>query len=71
MVLSWAGETARTRMRINLINPGPTRTRMRAGAYPGEDPAGVKPPDAAAAAFVALAEPACVRHGEVVGVEPA
>ena len=35
MVLSWAGETARTRMRINLINPGPTRTRMRAGAYPG------------------------------------
>ena len=71
MVLSWAGETARTRMRINLINPGPTRTRMRAGAYPGEDPVGVKPPDAAAAAFVALAEPACVRHGEVVGIGPA
>ena len=69
MVLSWAGENAKTRMRINLINPGPTRTSMRAVAYPGEDPQGLKTPDDVVAAFVNLAEPACIKHGEVVGVE--
>jgi NAD(P)-dependent dehydrogenase (short-subunit alcohol dehydrogenase family) len=33
-----------TRIRANSINPGATRTKMRAAAYPGEDPANVKPP---------------------------
>jgi NAD(P)-dependent dehydrogenase (short-subunit alcohol dehydrogenase family) len=27
-----------TDIRVNAINPGATRTRMRAAAYPGEDP---------------------------------
>ncbi|MEO8225127.1 MAG: YciK family oxidoreductase [Gammaproteobacteria bacterium] len=27
------------RIRVNCVNPGGTRTRMRAAAYPGEDPA--------------------------------
>ena len=25
-------------MRVNLVNPGPVRTAMRAKAFPGEDP---------------------------------
>lgn len=33
-----------TRIRTNSINPGATRTKMRAGAYPGEDPATIKAP---------------------------
>jgi len=33
-----------TRIRVNSINPGATRTRMRAGAYPGEDPTTIKTP---------------------------
>jgi NAD(P)-dependent dehydrogenase (short-subunit alcohol dehydrogenase family) len=32
-----------TRIRVNSINPGATRTRMRAAAYPAEDPTGVVP----------------------------
>lgn len=32
-------------IRVNCINPGATRTTMRASAYPGEDPASVKLPD--------------------------
>lgn len=32
-------------IRVNCINPGATRTTMRASAYPGEDPASVKVPD--------------------------
>jgi NAD(P)-dependent dehydrogenase (short-subunit alcohol dehydrogenase family) len=33
------------RIRFNTLNPGATRTRMRATAYPGEDPAGVATPE--------------------------
>ena len=33
-----------TRIRSNSINPGATRTKMRAGAYPGEDPTTIKTP---------------------------
>jgi NAD(P)-dependent dehydrogenase (short-subunit alcohol dehydrogenase family) len=66
MVRAWAGEVRKTSLRVNMIDPGATRTAMRAEAYPGEDPAAVKPPDAVAEAFVALAEVACTRHGEIV-----
>ncbi len=66
MVLSWAAENAQTTMRINLIEPGATRTAMRAAAYPGEDPMTLQTPDDVAGLFVDLAEPGCSRHGEVV-----
>ena len=35
---TYAAETASTPIRVNLFNPGPTRTRMRATVMPGEDP---------------------------------
>src|SRR5690606_33621817 len=35
MVKTYAREVERTRMRVNLVNPGPTRTGMRAQAFPG------------------------------------
>ena len=35
----YAHEVENTPVRANLINPGPTRTRMRAKAFPGEDAA--------------------------------
>ncbi len=66
MVKTYAAEVAKTAVRANLVDPGATRTRMRAEAYPGEDPQTVKPPEAVADAFVALAEPACERNGEIV-----
>jgi NAD(P)-dependent dehydrogenase (short-subunit alcohol dehydrogenase family) len=66
MVQSWAQEMESTPLRINLINPGAVRTRMRAQAYPGEDPMSLCPPAAVTDAFVALAEESCRRHGEVV-----
>ena len=34
-----------TRIRSNSINPGATRTKMRAGAYPAEDPTTIKTPE--------------------------
>ncbi len=41
-------------VRIALIDPGATRTAMRAKAYPGEDPQTVKPPEAVAKRVVEL-----------------
>ena len=52
------------RVRVNLVDPGPLRTRLRAHAYPGEDPARQPEPATAVAPFLALADPACERHGE-------
>ena len=40
--------------RVAIIDPGATRTTMRARAYPGEDPQTVKPPEAVADRIVAL-----------------
>jgi NAD(P)-dependent dehydrogenase (short-subunit alcohol dehydrogenase family) len=67
----YAAEVEKTNLRVNLIDPGRTRTRMRAKAYPGEDPMTLKTPDEITDAFVALAEPACASHGETIAVQPA
>lgn len=45
MVRTYAAELASTTVRANLVNPGPTRTNMRAQAFPGEDPTAVPAPD--------------------------
>ena len=50
---SYGDETAYTdRIRVHIIDPGATRTRMRAIAYPGEEPETVKPPEVVASAIV-------------------
>ncbi len=66
MVLTYAAEVAKTPVRVNLIDPGATRTAMRARAHPGEDPMCLKTPDSLAGTFVELAEASCTRHGEMV-----
>ena len=38
MIQCWADEIENTKVRAALVNPGPMRTRMRAEAFPGEDP---------------------------------
>jgi NAD(P)-dependent dehydrogenase (short-subunit alcohol dehydrogenase family) len=49
-----ADELENTPIRVNLINPGRTRTRMRARAYPAENPASVPAADSAAPAYLYL-----------------
>jgi NAD(P)-dependent dehydrogenase (short-subunit alcohol dehydrogenase family) len=54
-------------IRVAIVSPGATRTAMRARAYPGEDPASVKPPEAVAERIVALlGERFASRHRESV-----
>ncbi|HEX9809933.1 MAG TPA: SDR family NAD(P)-dependent oxidoreductase [Alphaproteobacteria bacterium] len=66
LVRTWAAELANTAVRANLINPGATRTRMRAEAFPGENPEILQPPEAVAPAFIPLAEVGCALNGAVV-----
>ena len=54
---TYAAETASTHVRVNLFNPGATRTRMRATAMPGEDPAGLKTAEPVAERIVELCLP--------------
>lgn len=50
---AYADETAYTgRIRVHIVDPGATRTRMRALAFPGEEPDSVKPPEVVAEAIV-------------------
>ena len=50
---AWAGETARTPMRVLLAHPPAMPTATRARFYPGEDRAALTPADRAAAAVLA------------------
>jgi NAD(P)-dependent dehydrogenase (short-subunit alcohol dehydrogenase family) len=54
---AWAQETASTPIRVNLFNPGPVRTRMRATVFPGEDPLTLETPEQVAEAIVPMCAP--------------
>ena len=53
----WAAEAFNSALRVNMFNPGPTRTRMRAKAFPGEDPETLPTAEVAAQAIVPLCLP--------------
>jgi NAD(P)-dependent dehydrogenase (short-subunit alcohol dehydrogenase family) len=60
---SWADETKNTAMRVNVVNPGATRTAMRAQAMPGEDPQTLPHPSEIAARILPLASPTLTETG--------
>ncbi len=71
LVLTWADELRKTRLRVNLFDPGAVRSRLRANAFPGEDPATLPRPQDVAPALAALCLPEETRHGEVIAVTAA
>ncbi|ACM26027.1 SDR family NAD(P)-dependent oxidoreductase [Agrobacterium rhizogenes] len=62
---TWAGETQSTPLRITSIDPGATRTAMRAQAMPGEDPDTLPHPRDVAQAIVPLAGPNVTETGKL------
>lgn len=66
----YAAECEGTNVKVNLLNPGPLRTKMRARAMPGEDPASLKPPEAIAPLIVDMLSPAYQKNGELVNFQP-
>ena len=63
---SWAAEVESTDLRVNLFDPGPVATQLRATAMPGENPATLPQPADVAPAIAALCLPQETRHGVVV-----
>ena len=65
LVRSYAAETATTNVRANLFGPGPTRTRMYLGAFPGIDPETLPTPEEIAKLIVPLCRPDCDESGKI------
>lgn len=63
LVKTYAHELATTTVRVNLLNPGPIRTDMRAKAFPGEDPATLPPPEDLVPTILDLLDPALADNG--------
>ena len=66
LALTYAAECEGTNIKVNLLNPGPIRTAMRAKAMPGEDPQTLPPPEALAPLIVEMLSPSCTKNGELV-----
>jgi NAD(P)-dependent dehydrogenase (short-subunit alcohol dehydrogenase family) len=65
MVQTWAAENMTTSLRVNLLSPGPIRTRMRAQAMPGEDPQTLETPEKVADKIVTMCAPSFTETGKV------
>ena len=60
-----------TNLRFNCINPGGTRTNMRAHAFPGESPMSLKTPEDIMAGYICLMSDASIGvRGQVVALQP-
>ena len=66
IVGTYAKEILKTNVTANSFNPGRTRTKMRAEAYPGEDPGSIKAPESVARQLIKLVQPNCNLNGEII-----
>lgn len=66
LVRAWAEENEQSSLRVNLFDPGPTATDMRAEAMPGEDPATLPSAENVAATIVDCVEATFTKHNERV-----
>lgn len=65
-VKSYAAETLKTRVKINLVDPGIVDTEMLREGFPGGYPGGAKSPEDVVDTYIQLALESCTRHGEIV-----
>lgn len=70
LALTYAAECANTNVRVSLLNPGPMRTKMRANAFPGEDPDTLPPPEAIAPLIVEMLSADYAENGQLVNFRP-
>lgn len=64
MVETYAAENVKTSLKVNLIDPAAVRTRMRAQAFPGEDPETLPHPDEITDVFIKLASEKMTETGK-------
>ena len=65
---TYAGETAKTNLRINLVSPGPVDTAMLRKAFPGGFQGAMKTPDDVVPAYLKLVAANCNTHGEIISL---
>ena len=65
LIRTYAAETITTPVRVNLFNPGATRTRMRAQLMPGEDPMTLPTADTIAGKILELCLPDFQETGKI------
>lgn len=68
LVRSWADETKNMALRVNAVNPGATRTAMRAQAMPGENPDSLPHPSEVAKKILPLASPTLTETGLIFDI---
>jgi NAD(P)-dependent dehydrogenase (short-subunit alcohol dehydrogenase family) len=66
LVRLYAGEVRQTKLKVNLIDPGPVKTKLRLAAFPAENRDRLKAPEAVARIFVELAAADCTRNGQTI-----
>jgi NAD(P)-dependent dehydrogenase (short-subunit alcohol dehydrogenase family) len=71
LVLTYAEEVASSPLRVNLVNPGPVRTHMRAQAFPGEDPETLTTPAEIAGEILSLCATDVTAHGLIYDIPKA
>ena len=65
MMRTYAAECEDTGVRVNILDPGIARTKMRATLMPGEDPMSLPAPEELGPLFVALAQPSLTINGQI------
>ncbi len=65
MVKTWAAESEKAPLRINILNPGPMRTALRAQAMPGEAPEDIAHPSQIADSLMALVSSDLKENGQI------
>ncbi|CTQ54183.1 putative oxidoreductase YciK [Roseibium album] len=65
MARTWANESLKTSLKINLVDPGPTRTGLRAKAMPGEIPENLPAPSVVAEDILELVKPDVLETGKL------
>ena len=66
LALTYAAECVTSNVKVNLLNPGPMRTAMRAKAMPGEDPETLPSPDEIAPQVVEMLSPSFAQSEMIV-----
>jgi len=66
LALTYAAECEGSKIKVNLINPGPMRTAMRKKAMPGEDPNSLPAPENLASHLVEMLSPGYDRNETVI-----
>ena len=69
LALTYAAECETTKVKVNLLNPGPMRTAMRKKAMPGEDPEKLPLPEDMAYRVVEMLAPSYDRNESVINFQ--